>query len=1059
MKIIYLIVIFTVGIAPFYFLNVYSASSNPNLYVSAENPSTQNHFAGSMVIQVVVNDPNLLDTDQGKGEPDVTLNGKKLRMVQATDGQWYAYFANLDKAKKADQIYNGAMEGKGLDFGVFCSRNTDSSVLGTSFSDTEGVAVPRKTGLSGYTNGDSSFSACTGSPSGDSINNVVRYPSFLNTNPAIPSGQIGLKQDAWPIIQLFSFSNNVVIKYNRAGGEQTVTLSYNEIPNISINLDRDTYPTNSEVFITLNDFQLNQDPTSVDSWTFNIDSPLATFYQAFDESGSQSAAGTSALVNLVPYLSNLGFEKNAKFTMKLNNVAVLKTNNEQPQSTINNGGPNTYSKIVTFVESSPNSGIFENFDYSNKANVGISANAPRGNAATMEYDSNSKSILTGSSTASLKFDFKSVTLKPGQRTPITLIDNDQNLNPGSKDDLDVFRSSAMIPTLKIGNPITLEKASDVKAYPLSGSAYSSGTSISSSVPDTKSDRLILNTQSIGPTTFQKLSINLGITAADLKSKLIAVNAPTIQGTNWINYDFRSLQKQLGVSSFSDTSIELHFGSLGSSVVTIASPGSLSGAQGLLKIDPSDISTIFSSSGQAFLVIKFGSVTGSISSETDTQPIVFDLFSFGLNNNKEINNAIYRFELRETSSDSGTFTGTIEYVITNQLNIFDENLVKSLRPISNDVKFLVNQKLVDEKGIAISYSDLGQAGVNVDVSTKSNIVTHSGTVGLGAPSYRFGQPVTVILNDPDLNLDSDTIEVYNVVDNPTLSSVDTVGDSNGNILLEVLIKDTRYKRCTVDGIQYGGLASTGFSLVETGTSTGIFQGSFKMPSKICDSKGTKLISAAGGTIDLKYYDYRDSSGKSNIFTTGRTNMQSNDSQQITLNSQEFILPKNLDTVDAIISGKIGNYQQGMPLEVTLTDPSGNSKSLSAFPTPQGSYKVMVTLSSTSLPGTYSVVLKYKNQEYGSTSFDVIKYVIPSWIKNNALWWSEDKITEQDFVKGIESLVKEDIIKIPKTDAGVNTQTTVPEWIKTTSKWWSKNLISDDEFVSAIEYLIKKGIIQV
>ena len=78
------------------------ASSNPNLFVSAENSQFDNHFSGSMVVEVVIRDNDIHDTDQGQGEPDVTLNGKNLRMVQATDGNWYAYFANIDKAKIAD---------------------------------------------------------------------------------------------------------------------------------------------------------------------------------------------------------------------------------------------------------------------------------------------------------------------------------------------------------------------------------------------------------------------------------------------------------------------------------------------------------------------------------------------------------------------------------------------------------------------------------------------------------------------------------------------------------------------------------------------------------------------------------------------------------------------------------------------------------------------------------------------------------------------------------------------------------------------------------------------
>ncbi|MBI4131877.1 MAG: peptidase, partial [Nitrosarchaeum sp.] len=236
------------------------AASNPNLFVSAENSLFDNHFSGSMVVEVVIRDSDLQDTDEGKGEPDVTLNGKSLRMVQSTDGNWYAYFANVDKAKTADSTQS-ATSGKGLDFGVFCSRDTVSSVFGISLSETDGFAVPRNNGLSGFTNGDVSFNQCTGTPtSSTNLNNVVRNAKSINTNSNIPSGQIGLDSDAWPLIQLFSF-DDVTIQYNAGGNPQSVTLEYDESANISMSLDRALYPQNSKVFLSVNDFQLNQDQT------------------------------------------------------------------------------------------------------------------------------------------------------------------------------------------------------------------------------------------------------------------------------------------------------------------------------------------------------------------------------------------------------------------------------------------------------------------------------------------------------------------------------------------------------------------------------------------------------------------------------------------------------------------------------------------------------------------------------------------------------------------------------------------------------------------------------
>ena len=35
--------------------------------------------------------------------------------------------------------------------------------------------------------------------------------------------------------------------------------------------------------------------------------------------------------------------------------------------------------------------------------------------------------------------------------------------------------------------------------------------------------------------------------------------------------------------------------------------------------------------------------------------------------------------------------------------------------------------------------------------------------------------------------------------------------------------------------------------------------------------------------------------------------------------------------------------------------------------------------------------------------------------------------------------------------------IPDWIKNNACWWSQDLISDDDFASGIEYLINQGII--
>ena len=852
-------------------ITVEAQSSNPNLFVSAENSFFENHFSGSMVVEVVIRDSDISDTDEAKGEPDVTLNGKKLRMVQASDGNWYAYFANKEKAQIADAT-QGATSGEGLDFGAFCDNDTPASVFGVSFSDTDGVAIPVSVGISDTTQGTASFNTCGSGPpsSSPNLNNVVRQSRSPNSNPTVPLGQIGIAAGAWPFIQLFSFNDNVSIVYNRAGGSQRVDLTYSDMPNISLALDRNGYPKGAEAFVTIKDMQLNQDPTSVDSWTFNINSPRATFYQAFTETGTNSANGGLGLVDLNPYLGSLDFEKNGNLGMYLGSVAELKTNQRQPVSSVTNG-ITSYTQIVTLVESQPNSGIFESFDFNDRSIIGISSNAPRGQSASIEYNSKSTSIVSGTFTATLSLGMQNGQFNSGQKATITLVDNDQNLNPGADEDLDVFRSTAIIPTLQIGNPVTLQSASKVKFYATSATVLGGGTDVPSSIPDTKSDRLIIDTTSPtlnGP--FEKISLNLGITAKTLQDLFIDIDPgdPNTDGTNWINYDLRSFEQQLAINSFSDTNMALQFGGLpGITVVQILDGGDISSGKGLVQIDDAGIDAIntISSSASVFLVINFDESSdttnaGTISSETDTQPVVFDLFSFGEKNGQRINNAIYRAELEETSANSGTFIGTLEYVVINQLNQVDPALIKSLRTIDDEIKFLVNDKMIDEKGINLAYSDVANVGVTIGVSSKTDIRTHSGTVTLDSKTYRFGQPVVVILTDSDLNAKHDVIDVYNVVDDPSSAADDTVGDTNGNILLEIEIKGFRYHRCTINGVETGGLASTGFSLVETGPDTGVFKGSFKMPSQICNEDGTKLIYTAGGSIEVNYFDFRDASGQ-------------------------------------------------------------------------------------------------------------------------------------------------------------------------------------------------------
>jgi len=89
----------------------------------------------------------------------------------------------------------------------------------------------------------------------------------------------------------------------------------------------------------------------------------------------------------------------------------------------------------------------------------------------------------------------------------------------------------------------------------------------------------------------------------------------------------------------------------------------------------------------------------------------------------------------------------------------------------------------------------------------------------------------------------------------------------------------------------------------------------------------------------------------------------------------------------------------------------------------------------------------------------KISIPDWIKNNALWWSQEQIDDSTFIQGIEYLIKNQIIVIPQTQQETLESQEIPSWIKNNAEWWAAGQIDDNSFVQGLEFLIQKGVIRV
>ena len=119
----------------------------------------------------------------------------------------------------------------------------------------------------------------------------------------------------------------------------------------------------------------------------------------------------------------------------------------------------------------------------------------------------------------------------------------------------------------------------------------------------------------------------------------------------------------------------------------------------------------------------------------------------------------------------------------------------------------------------------------------------------------------------------------------------------------------------------------------------------------------------------------------------------------------------------------------------------------------------------------VYLNFKNingNNLASTSIPMVidrigilnnEIVIPEWIRSNAAWWAEGQIDDGTFIQGIQYLIKNDILLIPKTQQESSDSQEIPAWIKNNTGWWAEGQIDDETFVQGLQYLIQNRILQV
>ena len=122
-----------------------------------------------------------------------------------------------------------------------------------------------------------------------------------------------------------------------------------------------------------------------------------------------------------------------------------------------------------------------------------------------------------------------------------------------------------------------------------------------------------------------------------------------------------------------------------------------------------------------------------------------------------------------------FEGTVEYQILNQKTADDDRVhTRGITTIDDELAIILDEGLTGTDAPTVTYD-----GDHV----REDAPAYTGEISFDAATYNVADEVTVILVDPDLNIDADGIDIYTVDA--------TVGDKTELLSLD----DSRH--CTID----------------------------------------------------------------------------------------------------------------------------------------------------------------------------------------------------------------------------------------------------------------------
>jgi hypothetical protein len=225
--------------------------------------------------------------------------------------------------------------------------------------------------------------------------------------------------------------------------------------------------------------------------------------------------------------------------------------------------------------------------------------------------------------------------------------------------------------MQIGSPLTIGADTTIEGGATTVLAFSKIANVTS-------------TNATAAATGTYTSVSVGFTVAELRTALSSSDY------SYVNYDLSQVIGSVGKIEFLDADYT-------SVINTTSTASATSGTLALSAIGSVGAPIVESD----VVLVNF---TGT-SAITAGDHFYVDVFTFGDGStaSDRVNNAIYRLYLEETGDDTGVFTGDVEYVMLNQLNVDSSTVFDDITPASDEIDIIVHEDLTDEDSPRVNYT--------------------------------------------------------------------------------------------------------------------------------------------------------------------------------------------------------------------------------------------------------------------------------------------------------------------------------------------------------------------